>query len=114
MQIEYDEKVEKYFSNFDLMRKKIGNDMTKTIKKRINQLMAADTFGIYLSTGLGKPHSLENDLKGFYGVSISKNYRLIIKPNTDDLSSEYLKVCKLVKIKGVEDYHGTKHEWIIP
>lgn len=32
LQIEYDEKVEKYFSNFDLMKKKIGNDMTETIK----------------------------------------------------------------------------------
>lgn len=48
--------VEKHFSDFDLMKKKIGKDLTRNAKKRYDQLKAAANFSIYLSLGLGKPH----------------------------------------------------------
>lgn len=49
-------------------------------------------------------------------VFLSANYRIIIKPVSDDLSAESLKVCDTLIIEGVIDYHGkgSKHSWIIP
>lgn len=115
MQTKFDNSdVEKYFNDFSLMQKAIGNDLTKTIKKRFDALKSANNFSIFLSTGLGKPHPLQGNLKGLYGVGISANQRLIIKPISDNLSPEALKKCDTIIIKGVEDYHGTKNEWIIP
>ncbi|WP_286680736.1 hypothetical protein [Tepidanaerobacter sp. EBM-49] len=105
--------VEKYFSNFELMKKKIGIDLTRSIKKRCDQLKAAVNFDIYLSTGLGKPHSLSGNLQGYYGITISGNIRLIVKPDAENLDSASLKNCDLIVIGGVMDYHGQKQEWLI-
>lgn len=115
MQIEFDNEVVRLiFNDFTLMQRKVGKDMTKSIKKRVDSLKAANNFAIFLQTGLGKPHSLEGNQKGLYGVNVSANNRLIIMPIADDLSAESLKKCELIVIKGVEDYHGSKNEWLIP
>lgn len=106
--------VEECFSDFDLMKKKIGKDLTRSTKKRYEQLKAAANFSIYLSTGLGKPHPLVGNLKGYYGINISGNIRLIIKPVVESLDPASLKKCDLVVIKGVLDYHDQKLEWFIP
>lgn len=105
--------VEKYFSNFALMNKKLGKDLTRTTKKRYDQLKAAPNFSIYLSTGLGKPHPLYGDLRGCYGISIASNIRLIVRPDAESLDPSSLAKCDSVIIEGVMDYHGQKHEWLI-
>ncbi len=115
MLIEYEsESVREIFNNFDLMKKEIGNDRARATKKRLDQLKAALNFSIYLTTGLGKPHPLYENLKGYYGVTITGNMRLIVKPDAESLEPEALKECKTVVIKGVMDYHGRKNEWLIP
>ncbi len=114
VKFKYERTVEEYFSDFKLMKKKIGVDLTRGVKKRYDQLKAAANFSIYLSTGLGKSHSLVGNLKGCYGINISGNIRLIVKPNVENLDPVSLKKCDLVIIKGVMDYHGQKHEWLIP
>jgi len=115
VRIEYeDSSVEKYFKNLDLMKKKIGLDLTKITKKRQDQLRASDNFSIYLSTGLGKPHPLFENLKGCYGISLTGKMRLIVKPDVEELDPKSLINCEIVIIKGVMDYHGRKNEWIIP
>lgn len=98
-----------------LMKKQIGAELTRSVKKRYDQLKSANNFLIYLSTGLGKPHSLTG-MEDCYGVSVSANWRLVIKPVADDKSPEALKRCDTVQIKGVVDYHGkgAKNNWIIP
>jgi len=96
------------------MKKKIGKDKTKATKKRYDQLKAANNFSQYLSLGLGKPHSLTGNHKGYYGVNITGNLRVIIRPDTESLNPISLKECDIVIIKGVEDYHGKKNEWLIP
>lgn len=98
-----------------LMNKKIGAKLTRLVKKRYDHLRAADTFLEYLNTGLGRPHSLTN-MDGCYGVFVDANWRLIVKPMSEDLSAETLKKCEKVQIKGVLDYHGkgAKNNWIIP
>lgn len=106
--------VGKYFNDFNLMNRKIGKDLIRTTKKRHNQLKAAANFSIYLSTGLGQPHPLYGNLKGCYGISVSSNVRLVVKPDAESLDPASLKKCDSVVIKGVMDYHGRKHEWLIP
>jgi plasmid maintenance system killer protein len=106
--------VKRCFNYFALMRKEIGNDLARGTKKRHDQLRAAANFGIYPSTGLGKPHPLYGNLKGYYGISISGNFRLVVKPDTESLDPGSLKKCDSVLIEGVMDYHGQKHEWLIP
>jgi len=78
-------------------------------------LKAAKSFAIYLSTGLGKPHSLTGDKKNLYEVHITANWRLIILPVINNLSAESIKACDTI-IKGVMDYHGkgTNNNWLIP
>lgn len=102
--------VEECFSDFDLMKKKMGKDLTRNAKK----LKAAANFSIYLSTGLGKPHPLVGNLKGYYGINITGNIRLLVKPDVESLDPASLKKCDSVIIKGVMDYHGRKREWLIP
>ena len=96
------------------MQKRIGKELAKAVKKKLDAMKAANNYAIFLSTGLGKPHSLVGDHKGMYGVNVSANMRLIVQPITDNISPESLKKCDSIIIKGVEDYHGTKNEWLIP
>lgn len=98
-----------------LMKKCIGAELTRSVKKRYNQLIAADNFYVFQTTGLGKTHLLTG-MEGCYGVHITANWRLVIKPMVEKLTPEALKQCDIVEIKGVVDYHGkgTKNNWIIP
>ncbi|MCD6321731.1 MAG: type II toxin-antitoxin system YoeB family toxin, partial [Clostridiales bacterium] len=101
MIIEYETSgIIKYFEDFSLMQKKIGADLTRAVKNRCNQLMAAKSYGIYLSTGLGKPHRLYYNLNGYYGVNLTGNVRLIIRPESESLKPKVLNECDTVHIKG--------------
>jgi len=107
-------RVEQYFDDFDEMKKKIGNNETKVVKRRYNELRAAISFFEYLALNLGKPHLLSGDLSDCYGVSITGNIRLIIKPLCEDHKPETLRNCIKTEVKGVVKYHEGKKEWIIP
>ena len=123
MQITYeDDSVRELFEDLcqiqmpkGLMKKLIGPELTRSVKKRFDQLKSADNFYIFQSTGLGKPHSLTG-MEGCYGVRVTANWRLVVKPVADDTSPEALKNCDTLQIKGVVDYHGKgeKNNWIIP
>jgi proteic killer suppression protein/toxin YoeB len=95
------------------MKKRVGETLARAIKLRCDQLKAAPSFDIFLSTGLGKPHSLVGDLKGCYRITISRNFRLIISPDVDSNDPASLKKCDVVTIKGVVDYYGQKYNWLI-
>lgn len=115
MEAHYDNKIiETLFNNFNLMKRDHGQELTKKIKKRYSQLMAADTFYDFLGLTLGKPHSLTGNRAGCYGIWVTANIRLIVKPIATDLSAETLKTCTKFIIKGVEDYHGGKTTSYIP
>ncbi|MEG1705160.1 MAG: hypothetical protein RR290_01115 [Clostridia bacterium] len=97
------------------MQKKVGLEIGKKIKQRMNQLESAENFNQYLTKiCFGNPHLLEGNLKSCYGLSITSNYRMIVEPIEAELDIESLKKCKKLNIKGVLDYHGGKNEWIIP
>ena len=107
-------KLDKLLSDIDALKKTIGIDMTKSLKKRIDQLRAADNFKEFLDIGLGDPHPLVGNLDKLFGIKINKNYRLIVKPVSDKLDDDSLSKCKKVNLKGVADYHDGKCEWLIP
>ena len=109
-----DKKVNKVVSDYNNIIKKIGIDMTKQYKKRIDQLIAAKNFKEFLDIGLGDPHPLTGNLDGFFGIRLNKNYRLIVEPLSESLDIDALRKCEKVILKGVADYHGGKCEWIIP
>ena len=98
------------------MRKAIGAELTKAVKKRYNQLAAFSSFSALQQSGIGKMEALEADRNGSYSLRVSANYRLLIKPEATDLSAESLKACDTLTIEGVIDYHGKgqKYSWIIP
>lgn len=110
----HDKKVDKILSDPNKVQKKIGSDMTKILKRRFDQLKASNNFKEYLDIGIGKPHLLLGELTKCYGIHLTQNYRLVVEPLVDSLNAESLKNCQNINIKGVLDYHGTKHEWLIP
>lgn len=98
------------------MKKAIGAELTKAVKKRYNQIVAFSSFSALQQSGIGKMESLEGNRKESYSLHVSANYRLIVKPKAKDRSAETLKKCDTLIIEGVTDYHGkgTKYNWIIP
>ena len=98
------------------MRRVIGEELTKAVKKRYNQMIAFSSFLALQQSGIGKMESLEGNRKGSYSLRVSANYRLIVKPKEQDLSAESLKRCDTLIIEGVIDYHGKRkqYSWIIP
>ncbi len=118
-----DDKVQELFEDLNsvscscnLMKKKIGAELTRAVKKRYNQIVAFPSFSALQLSGIGKMESLEGDRKGTYSLRVSANYRLVVRPIADDLSAESLKKCDTLIIEGVIDYHGKgkKYGWIIP
>lgn len=121
MQIEYENhQVKKMFDDFEnigttkhLLEKKVGKELTKAIRKRIIQIIAAETFDIYLKNSPRKPHLLVGG--GIrYSVHLTSNWRLIIKPKITENTIAQLRECQTILIEGVVDYHGKKEHWLIP
>lgn len=98
------------------IKKKIGNSLAKTVFRRLNELLAAPDLWTFLNCGVGHPELLTGNLSGSFSVRITANYRLIIKPSTNDLSPDGLKTCTSVIIEGVTDYHGNNvhTKWLLP
>jgi proteic killer suppression protein/toxin YoeB len=118
-----DEKVKELFEDLNnvqgskgLMKRVIGTELTKAVKKRYNQIVSFSSFSALQLSGIGKMESLAGDRKESYSLHISANYRLIVKPKSNDRSAESLKKCDTLIIEGVIDYHGkgTKYSWIVP
>ena len=103
-------KVEKYFSDFGEMKKEIPAEWVRKIKKQIDRLAAADTFGDFLSLGLGHPEQLKGQDSGKYSIRITGNVRLIVRPADD---GKTVVICEEITVEGVVDYHGDKETWYI-
>ena len=104
-------KVEKYFTNYSKLQKKLPFEWVRSIKKHLNNLEAADCFGDFLRLGLGKPEQLSGYKQIRYSLHIAANARLIIEPNA---TQDTITICTEVEIEGVSDYHGDKNNWYIP
>ena len=115
MQLEvHNPKLEKILNEPNKLIRKIGLEMTRTLKRRFSEMKASPNFKEYINYGIGKPHPLTGNLDKLYGINLNKNYRLIVEPLVEELNDENLKECKKINIKVVVDYHDGKIEWLIP
>ena len=104
-------KVEKYFSDFNKLKKELPEDWVRTIKKHLDRMIAANYFGDFLKLGLGRPEQLTGYERIRYSLRVSANERLIIEPNA---TQDTIMICEEIEIEGVSDYHGDKENWYIP
>jgi len=91
------------------MIKEYGMELSNSISKRMLQIQAVVTLDVYFKMGLGKPHFLERPYKHCFAVSVSKNFRLILRPvypSDYDFIKPDLSKIKEVTIMEVKDYHG--------
>ena len=124
LKVEFEDgKVEELFTDLNdvrgsrnLLLKAVGRDLTLALKRRFNQIAAFSTFAALQQSAIGKMEALEVDFRGSYSLRVSANYRLVVKPRCQDLSTACLKRCDTLIIEGVIDYHGRgkKHNWLIP
>lgn len=105
-------RVEKYFSDFAKLKSSLPMEWVRTIKKHLDRLEAAECFGDFLSLGLGKPELLSGYREARYSLHVSANVRLIIE--LVGSTQETVKLCTVVEVEGVSDYHGDKDNWYIP
>ena len=111
MRITYaNKRVERYFEDYGEMRKKIPFEWVRTIKKYMDWLRAADTFGEFLALKLGHPEALHGKDLGKYSVRVTANVRLIMKPNE---KGDAVMICEEIEMEGVVDYHGDQETWYI-
>lgn len=113
MRITYaSKKVEEYFSDYRQMQKVIPYDWVRKIKKHVDSLKAAECFGDFLKVGLGYPEPLSGKDAGKWSVHITKNVRLIFRPNA---AGTAVMICEEIRMEGVADYHGSSSDtWYIP
>ena len=110
MQLEInDNRLKKIINDPNKLIKKVGLEMAKKMHQRFNELRASSNFKQYLDNGIGRPHPLTGNLYNLFGISLNKNYRLIVEPLIDGLDVESLHECKKIEIKGVMDYHDGKY-----
>ena len=115
MQLEInDNRLKKIINDPNKLIKKVGLEMAKKMHQRFNELRASSNFKQYLDNGIGRPHLLTGNLYNLFGISLNKNYRLIVEPLSEMLDDDSLRKCKKVNLKGVADYHDGKCEWLIP
>lgn len=105
MEIEWhNHEIQKKMSNMEELRKIIGIELAKMVKLRFNQIEATENFQEFMKYGFGKPHPLKGNMKRYFGVGITGNYRLVVMPKGNQ---------KII-VRGVIDYHGDKYNWLIP
>lgn len=99
-----------------LLQRKIGTELTRALKKRYNQIVSFSNYAEFVDAHIDNTESLQGDLKGYYSMSLNANYRIVVSPETEDLSISNLKTIDTFKIIGVIDYHGTgkkDNKWLI-
>ncbi|MDY6269272.1 MAG: hypothetical protein SPL39_09995 [Selenomonadaceae bacterium] len=105
------QRIEKYFTDYTKMRKKIGLELTRSVKKHVDHLRAANCFEDFLRLRLGRPELLKGYKRPRYSIRVSANVRLIIE--LVDVEPDTIMICEAAEIEGVSDYHGGKDNWYL-
>lgn len=98
-----------FYQDIKALRKDFGDIMAKLIVRRINELEAFDSIGQLMNMKIGKPHFLTGEYIHCIGLSLTGNYRLIVKPlyeENTDFSKLNLDKIFIVRVMEVIDYHG--------
>ena len=102
-------KDEKLFNNSKNLQRKFGDIRAKHIRRRLDDLSAANT--LEEMQKIGRCHELSEDKKGFLSVDLDGPYRLLFKPahnpipQKSDGGLDWSGVTSIMIIK-VEDTHG--------
>lgn len=83
------------------MQKQRG-DLAKKLRLRVNALRAAETVGeLKVIDPLGDWHQLTGDHEGEWAGELSRNYRLLIRPEGDSEPWDAV----TVTVIDIDDYH---------
>lgn len=111
MRITYaNKKVERCFEDYKEMQRRIPLEWVRVVKKHMDRLKAAETFGDFLRLNLGHPEALKGRHLGKYSVHVTGNVRLVLMPNE---TGDAVMICEEISVEGVVDYHGSKESWYI-
>ena len=95
-------KLKKAFKSERELNATYGKELARNILKRISVLECANSLAMVPDAPPTRRHKLTGKFKGCWGIDISKNYRLIIKPIVE---TENLSEIKEVDIIDIVDYH---------
>ncbi|RDV37757.1 killer suppression protein HigA [Bradymonadaceae bacterium TMQ3] len=101
------EKLRQICENDAQMKKKLGTKAAKKLKRRLADLMAADSVTDLVA---GRPHPLKQDRLGQFALDLDGGKRLIFEaahepiPLTADDAIDWSKV-KNIRIVEIGDYH---------
>ncbi|WP_129664545.1 type II toxin-antitoxin system RelE/ParE family toxin [Phytoactinopolyspora endophytica] len=93
-----DNRVERLCTDEKVMRKEVGFEVAKALKKRLAELRAANALED-LRHGVGRWEHLTGDRGRQWSARVSANWRLIVEPITDDGSTTL--------VVNLEDYQTT-------
>lgn len=100
----------------NLLQREIGFKLTKAFKKRYIEIISFSNFSKFINAHIDNTEPLYGDLKGSYSMTLDGNTRIVVAPNTDDLSIENLLKIDSFRVIGVIDYHGkgkNDNKWLI-
>lgn len=104
MHLEYSSNGLKKILEDERLINKYYSKMSTAIKNRLTELRAAECLKDIPEVPPPKRHKLTGDYNNCWGVSVSKNFRMILEPigeyDINDLSSIHS-----IKILDIKDYH---------
>ncbi|HIW75927.1 MULTISPECIES: type II toxin-antitoxin system RelE/ParE family toxin [Gordonibacter] len=104
MEIKYaDKSMMKILEDDRIIRKKRG-DIAEKLIRRMSDLRVADNLSQITHLPSPRRHKLTGNWEGCWGIDVSKNQRLIVRPignfDPDDLTT-----ITTIRIESIEDYH---------
>ncbi|REB04764.1 plasmid maintenance system killer protein [Sporosarcina sp. BI001-red] len=104
MKISYaTKKLEKILTNERMIKKEYTGFYKKVIN-RISEIRAANNLDEIPHVPPPRRHKLEGDFNDCWGIDVSKNYRIVVRPIGDWDESD-LKSINEILILTIEDYH---------
>lgn len=103
-------KFEKECNDYKLLVRRYGDQCAKLIRRRLDELRAAETLAVMQSLPHARCHELKENRKGQLAVDVKHPYRLIFEPDHNPIPSipdgglDWSKITKIHVIE-VEDYH---------
>lgn len=105
-----DKKFEKRCNNYRLLVRYHGARMAKLIRRRLDELKAADTLSVMRTLPQARCHELHGDRQGELSVDLEHPRRLIFKPANDPVPTvadgglDWEKITA-IEVTSIEDTH---------
>lgn len=104
MDIEYaNNAMRKALEDPRIMAQKYGN-IAKTLAHRMSDLRVASSLSEITHLPPPRRHKLTGNLEGCWGINVSRNMRLVIRP-IGDFDPENLTTIVAIRIEDITDYH---------